>query len=233
MKKVLLGIMASTILVGSSFAQTSNTTFNGVYAGGGVTYSNGKIKNKVDTAAAFNKMGPNNFSGSVGGSTSGVGFNAFLGYGTLYAGSFYLGGELGLGYDGSRFKNKSAGSGNFNGFTFKSSSALTYSFVGRLGYAISQALPYIKFGFEGRSAATLRNAKGNSIPLEKGGSVKARRNGLILGFGLDYAVNKNIFLRAEYTHNFGAKSSYSFNNVKILDFRTTTDTFLIGAGYKF
>lgn len=226
MKKILLGALVSTIFTGSVLAEASCSAFNGFYLGGGLTYSNGKINNKVSIPGV---------SDTIDGSSSGVGVNAFLGYGIVFGDGFYFGGELGLGYDGSRFNNKSAGTGVFNGLRFKSSSSLTYNITARLGYVISQVLPYVKFGFEGRSAASLRTPSGNTIALVNGGTVEAKRHGIILGAGIDYALTKNIFIRGEYTHNFGSKSIYTYNinNIKILDFRTPTDTFLIGVGYKF
>ena len=224
-KNLLLGALVSTVVASSAFADAPSPAFNGFYVGAGLTYSNGKINNK---SSLLSNVG----AGTIGGSSKGAGITGFLGYGAILGGGFYLGGELGLGYDGSRFNNKSGGTGIFSGMKFKSSS-LVYSIAARLGYAFSNVLPYVKFGFEGRSGANLKRADGSAAQFGNAGTIKAARNGLMLGAGLDYALTKNVFIRGEYTHSFGSKSTYSVNNVKVLDFRTPTDTFLIGAGYRF
>jgi outer membrane immunogenic protein len=130
---------------------------------------------------------------------------------------------LGLGYDGSRFKNKTYSASLPGGTTQKikprSTSKLTYNIVGRVGYAFPSVLAYVKVGYEGRSKI---NGSISSIS----------RNGVLLGLGLDYAATQNIFLRAEYTYNFGSRKKISGDDVT-LTIRTPTKTILIGAGYKF
>jgi opacity protein-like surface antigen len=227
MKKVILSSVISLAVVGSAWADEPASPFNGFYIGGGLTYVNGKINNK---------------GGNTGGndiwnvSSRGVGFNGFLGYGTYFGGFFYIGAELGLGYDGSRFSNKRAGYAVVNGTStavrFKGRSTASYGAAGRLGFLISNVLPYVKVGFEGHSAVKFTTTDGTQI-MFGGKSVTLRRNGLVLGGGVDYGLTTNVFVRVEYAHNFGTRSSFSSNGVKIADFRTATDTFLIGAGYRY
>jgi outer membrane immunogenic protein len=219
MKKVLLSALVSTVLVSGALANSYSPAFNGAYIGGGITYTTSKIKNSVSITALQ----------SIGGTSKGVGFNGFLGYGGVFAGGFYLGGELGLGYDGAS-RNITTGNGAMR---FHQNSKAVVSVAARLGYAVCNALPYVKVGFEGRSKAKLQTVNGGQLTTIGGNTVNANRSGFVLGGGLDYALNKNVFIRGEYTHTFGSKNSYTFNNVQVLNLRTTTDTFLIGAGYKF
>lgn len=213
MKKILLSAMASTVLAGGTLAGGPSCAFNGLYAGGGLTYSKSDL-----TLSAGNN--------SATFSSSGVSGNGFLGYGTVIYRGLYLGGELGLGFDGSRFKNKTSSNPLPDGSTLtlqvKSSSKLTYNMVGRVGYVFSSLLAYAKVGFEGRSKISTLGTIGS-----------LSRNGILLGLGADYAITKNIFLRAEYTYNFGARKKFSDVEGNTYTFRTSTKTILIGAGYKF
>jgi outer membrane immunogenic protein len=226
-QKSILSLFVPIVFIQASLAEELSSAFDGFYIGGGLTYSNGKIQNKV---------GNTNGNNILNVSSKGIGFNGFFGYGTLFGGGFFLGGELGLGYDGSRFSNKKAGNAIVNGVStsvrFKGRSTATYGVAGRIGYVISNVLPYIKVGFEGHSAVKFTTTDGTQI-MFGGKSVNLRRNGLLVGGGIDYALTKNVFVRAEYGHNFGSRASFSSNGVRIADFRTPTDTFLIGAGYRY
>lgn len=145
---------------------------------------------------------------------NGAGINAFLGFGQVVQGGLYLGGEVSFGLDGSRFNS------NKSGVTFKSKSRFTYNIAARLGYAFAEFLPFVKVGYEGRSKVTITEPGEPNISLN--------RNGLLLGLGGDYAVSKNVFIRGEYNYNFGSRKRVDGVSVK-----TPTQTFLIGAGYRF
>lgn len=219
MKKILLSAMISTVLAGGALAGAPSSTFHGFYAGGGLTYSKGDLAVKVD-----------NSNSSPTFSSSGAGANIFLGYGNVVYGGLYLGGELSLGYDGSRFRDKIYTSTEPDGtkieLRLKSKSQLAYNIGGRVGYVFSNFLAYGKIGFEGRSEASiLSKNSGNTI-------TNVGRNGFLLGGGADYAITQNIFLRAEYTYNFGGQKKHSERG-NTFTFRTKTKTILIGAGYKF
>jgi outer membrane immunogenic protein len=240
-KKFLISAFCSAAMVGGTIASASSPTsasdptsapssasasgpspaFNGLYIGFGITYSEGNINNKVTYT-----------NGTLRASSKGPGVNGLLGYGALLWGGLYLGAEVGFGYDGSRFNSKSAGSGAAYTWRFHSKSNITSSIAGRLGYAYESILPYLKFGFEGRSDVKLKNSSGNNATFG-GKDITLGRNGFILGGGIDYALTNNVFVRAEYTHNYGTSSRYIFNNGLVADFRTPTNTFLIGAGYRY
>ena len=200
MKKILLSALVSTVMVGSTLANTNCSAFNGFYLGGGLDYAKEKFK-----------FTPNNGGSNTTINSNGGGVKFFTGYGAAISQGLYLGGELTLGYDrlvGD--KNKGA----------KGSKRLNYGAAVRLGYVVSNALPYLKAGYEGRPDV---------------GGVK--RSGFTLGGGVDFAITKNVFIRGEYVHGFGGKT----NNATLITptaivsgkVQTSSDTFLIGAGYKF
>jgi opacity protein-like surface antigen len=94
--------------------------------------------------------------------------------------------------------------------------------VGRIGYVFSSFLAYAKVGFEGRSKINTFGTAGS-----------LSRDGILLGGGGDYAITQNVFLRAEYTYNFGSRKKFAEDGGSTLNIRTPTKTILIGAGYKF
>lgn len=215
MKKSLLIALSNIILVGSSFADAPSPVFNGLYLGGGLNYINEKIK----TSASYTLAGINGSANETE-ALRGAGVKLFCGYGIFIQQNIYLGAELGLGVDrilGSN-KNKIIESGN----------NVNYSIAGRLGYGLSNILPYVKFGYEGRP------------PMKAFNTFNVNRNGYIWGGGVDIALYINIFLRAEYAHGFGAKTKIAGQGTFLVaslsaqgKFKTSSDTFLIGAAYKF
>lgn len=227
MKKIILSMFVPLAFISNTLADELSAAFDGVYIGGGITYSSGKINNK------FRFSGGNNIFNVH---ARGIGFNGFLGYGTYFGGGFFLGAELGLGVDGARYGNKRAGTAIVNGTStavrFKSRANVNYGIAGRFGYVFSKVLPYLKVGFEGHGAVKLTTTDGTQLTYG-GRPVNLRRNGFLLGGGVDYALTKSVFVRVEYAHNFGTRTSFMSNGVKIAEFRTPTDTFLIGAGYRY
>jgi len=146
-------------------------------------------------------------TGSKSISLKGGGVKLFGGYGAVVSQGFYLGGELTLGFDRIVGSKKDKG--------FNDNKKVNYGVAGRAGYVFSNVLPYLKFGYEGRPSIA-----------------SIRRSGFILGGGADVAVTRNVFLRAEYVHGFGSKKKVTLDatpgNIK-----PSTDTFLLGAAYRF
>lgn len=217
-KNLLLGALVSTVVASSAFADAPSPAFNGFYLGAGLNHMNEKAKVRT----TFNDQVIDQGTGTA--SLKGFGVKLFGGYGTIVSQGFYIGGELTLGYDRLFGSKKSDG--------LESNKKVNYGIAARLGYVISNVLPYVKFGYEGRPSV------GGE---EEGVKVSVKRSGFILGGGVDVAVTKNVFIRGEYVHGFGAKSNLS-KNVNVpgvgagtvaINFKTSSDTFLIGAGYKF
>ena len=219
MKKNILSAFITTALVGATFAETPCSTFNGFYVGAGLNYINEKFKFKGSFTPTGGVTEEENFSDSL----KGGGIKLFGGYGTIISQGFYVGGEVALGFD----RIVGDKNGKYLKLNNKLNNKLNYSIAGRLGYVISNVLPYVKFGYEGRP----------SIKIE---DLSIKRNGFILGGGVDVSVTKNVFIRGEYLHGFGAKTNKSANvtidgvaGTAALNVKTSSDTFLIGAGYKF
>lgn len=215
MKKIILSAFITTALVGATFAEAPSPAFHGFYIGAGLNYTNEKFNIK----GSFTPIGGVAEEKSVTASLKGGGVKLFGGYGTIVSQGLYLGGELALGYD--RIIGDSGSKG------LKSNNKLNYSIAGRLGYAISSILPYIKFGYEGRPSIDI-------------GALSIKRNGFILGGGIDVAVSRCVFIRGEYIHGFGTKTNKSgnanilgVNGVATANFKTSSDTFMLGTAYKF
>lgn len=216
MKKLIsIALISSATFFGNGFANDVSPVFNGLYLGGGLAYASERAK----TAANYTIAGVNGSTNQTE-SLNGLGVKAFLGYGIFVYQNIYAGGELGLGIDRILGSNKSK--------VIESGNNVNYSAAVRLGYGVSNALPYVKFGYEGRPSMKVFN------------SFNVSRNGYILGGGLDVSCYVNVFLRAEYVHGFGAKTriggSGTFLVVPVTasgKVRTKSDTFLLGAAYKF
>lgn len=212
MKKIILSAFITTALIDATFAEDTCSTFNGFYAGGGLNYTNEKSNFKGTTTLVGRASNEENTSDS----SKGGGVKLFGGYGTIISQGFYVGGELALGFDRII--------GAKDDENVKTITKFNYSLAGRIGYVISSVLPYVKFGYEGRPS------------IEIGDLISIKRNGFILGGGVDFSVTKNVFIRGEYLHGFGTKSSKLINGVAgtgALNFKTSSDTFLIGSAYKF
>lgn len=228
-KNLLLGAFITTALVGASFAEAPSPAFNGFYAGIGINYMNEKAKFRT----TFTPNGHQAIDGPSGtASFKGGGVKLFGGYGTIISQGIYLGGELTLGFDRLIGDKKSiSDEEGLELSDFRSNKKVNYGIAARIGYAISSVLPYVKFGYEGRPS--LNGEK-------RGMSLSAKRSGFILGGGVDVAVSKCVFIRGEYIHGFGAKTKNPANvtingvaGVGDVNFKTSSDTFLIGAAYKF
>lgn len=215
MKKIILGVLAAAGLTGSTLANAPCAAFNGFYLGGWLNY----MQEKFPVKGTYTRGGvTQNISESF--SVNGGGIKLFAGYGATVSQGFYLGGELTLGFDrivGSK-KNKD----------MDANKKINYGIAGRAGYAFSNVLPYVKFGYEGRPSLKIYDV------------LTVRRSGFILGGGVDVAVTGNVFIRGEYVHGFGAKKNFSgaatlkgVNVAANINIKPTTDTFLLGAAYRF
>lgn len=216
MKKIILSTVITTLLISPILAESTSPDHGGFYIGSGFNYT----KEKFDLKASF---APSDKSPKLeyvdGGSRNGGGIKLFGGYGNIVYQGLYLGGEVSLGCDRII--------GHKNSKELKSLNKMNYGISGRIGYAISNILPYIKVGYEGRPSINIA-------------STKFKRDGFTLGSGVDIALNKSVFIRGEYVHGFGAKTTKSqndnemgVNGVTTAILKTSSDTFMLGAAYKF
>lgn len=211
MKRIILATLLTTLATSSSFASVSRSAFHGLYLGTGLNYTS----EKFNINGSFTPTGGATIQKNYSLKANGAGVKLFTGFGSTFSPALYLGAELAVGYDYIL--------GNHTGKDLKSKNKWNYSVAGRLGYATPTFMPYLKFGYEGRPIV-------HSI----------KRDGFILGGGIDYALSQKVFIRGEYQHGFGKKSSrtvnMTYNGVNgVLQGNTSTksDTFMIGAAYRF
>jgi len=234
MKKVLLSAVAAVAL---TTATQAASPFSGFYLGGGIAYNSSKATNKATvttpalTGTLWNKSG----------SASNASFLAYLGYGHMFGGGMYLGGEFNLGYDTSanfgNTQNQALGLLPANSLTIsnRAKGGFSSEISARLGYVFcNKTLVYGKLGYAWHPKTTLQlknNATGAVIASET-----FKRDGFILGAGVEHAMTNNWLIRGEYKYNFGRKNTRSDTN-GALNFRdevkTSGHTLMLGVAYKF
>lgn len=222
MKKVSLGLLALAL---TSTVASAAGQFTGFYTGASTGYS----RTNFDQKAKISAFGLS-ASGKTHKGINGAIFDAFLGYGsTLGQSGFYIGGELGLGYDTAHFSSKN----NVRGLTLrnKMDGSFFYNASARFGYVIcNHTLLYTRIGYQAYNKKITQSVNG-------GDKQSYRRDGVIIGFGADHAVTKNLFIRGEYKYNAGHHYTRKGNIGGIVsvkhNVKTPSHTFLLGVGYKF
>lgn len=201
MKKLALVLVASTIALGATQANIGT----GFYAGGAIGYgrASGTYSISVNPGVAA-------LPGSVdfGGNSGNIGIHG--GYGWV-DNCLYFGGELGYTFDNTRINNTQAFGfpqngipGVVGGTSLKRSGY--FSFAARGGYLFTPTtMLYLRLGSNwGRW--TLRDA-GNFASATFGtgliGYGSSKSLSFVPGVGIETALNKNLYLRGEYTYEFG------------------------------
>lgn len=219
MKKISLSLLALTLVPTAAFAETQ---FQGFYTGAGVGYSRTDFHGSAKASGVGKKSTHKNINGAN--------FDAFFGYGSpIDLSGFYLGGELGFGYDTAHYHTKRTILGHT--VRAKMNRSLFYNVAARLGYVIcTQTLVYTRIGYQGyqHNIKLSVNGKGNT---------HTKRDGLILGVGADHALTKTVFLRGEYKYNFGQHSKHKKTNISGIGTvhmrsKAPSHTFLLGLGFK-
>jgi opacity protein-like surface antigen len=191
----------------------------------------------------------------------------FAGYGMTFAQGAYAGFELSGGLDTTKFDAYNDNATTLTGFpkvTLKRTNF--YGLAGRLGYMVTPStLAYVKLGIEAGKwkADVTPNQIADSIggtgssgvykgtdaaqvaAMKKTQSASKNSLSFVPGVGFEMFLNKNLFLRAEYTYLFGPKvtvnqdASYykdtSYINGEKLrhELKVTQHAFKLGIGYKF
>lgn len=217
MKKVSLSLFALAMIPTVVGAESQ---FQGFYTGAGVGYGRTNLHAKAKVPGYKSKSHNKSIDSAI--------FDAFIGYGApIDVSGFYLGGELGFGYDTAHYSLKKT----FEDHTVKvrMKSGLFYHVAARLGYIIcNKTLLYGRIGYQGHQHKAKFSISGNKTK-------HAKRDGLILGFGADYALTKTTFLRGEYKYKFGHRSKHKINTDGERAHITTkipSHTFLLGLGFK-
>ena len=227
MKKstVLAAILAAAFAVPAAAAQTDWTGF---HAGVNIGHSSGGVDETPDYGLAHQ-------------STSGNVFGAQLGYDYQFPGTkFVLGLETDLqksSVSGDRFTNLCTYC--TGGYSDTSTTKTQMDWFGttriRAGYAIGNFLPYVTGGVAyGRTKVT--NSETYTSPYYGSSSWHDESTqgavGYAVGAGLDYAVSRNVSVRAEYLHmNLGIskmETSYSIRETS-----SSNNEVRLGLNYKF
>ena len=219
MKKLALALVVSAV---AGHAASANIG-TGFYVGAAAGYGS--------TTGKFTAANPGGVvvSGStdVGANFGNIGVHAGYGYVT---GCFYLGGEVAYTFEGNKTNNTLGGPG---AVTLKRDGYFNAAL--RAGYVFTaNTLGYVRLG--GNIGRWKLNDNFTQNPNVLTGS--RTRLSFTPGFGLETAVHRNVYLRAEYTYEFGpsvratrnlAPTVGAFSNVGSLRSQSAK----VGLSYKF
>ncbi len=244
MKKLTVALLAAAAV---SSAASANSGFY-LGASAGVAQTNVKYNYHTTDATSAATTQNTNFDGGKAGGL----FGLFAGYGMMVGQGAYVGGEIYGGFDTSSVKPFDDKSGSTVVFwTTKLERKYFYGLAARLGYMITPStLAYIRLAAEsGKWKATLTPGANGAAGFSTSNSAKVinkNKTGIQFapGLGLEVNLNKNLFVRAEYSYLFGPKISFNqdvsgyapgvvngTNNVHSL--KTSQHAVKLGLGYKF
>jgi outer membrane immunogenic protein len=179
-------------------------TWTGLYIGGQVGYEFGK--SEASNGVNYESISP---SGVVGG--------AHIGYNYQVA-------QFVFGVEGD------VNGSNYHGSTFDYSTRqdIDGSIRGRVGVAWDRTLIY---GTGGVAFANFKNDYSNAFGYD---SLNTGRVGWTVGGGIEYAIDNNWSIRAEYRYtDFGHFNQFSPNVAGLVDRRETDNRVQVGFSYKF
>lgn len=246
MKKFAMAVATVASLSTAAFADSCANSFSGFYAGvqAGMNSTTGDLKmdsylDRVGatstTDAKFN-IGKKSFLGGL-----------FVGYGMGVGSCAYVGAELygNFGNTNSTLVDPSAGNSAVK--YFKVTMQRSYALGGkvRLGYTVSpQAMIFLGLGLE-YAKLQLKSENLQSGTPQTGVDTVVKKSGRKISFapsiGMDMFVNKNLFLRGEFTYVMGMKQKVSAAHVGTVVLKPTAEMkvnmtqqrFALGLGYKF
>ncbi|MCE3230376.1 MAG: hypothetical protein K0R52_304 [Alphaproteobacteria bacterium] len=198
MKKLALALVASTVAAGAASANIGTGFYLGAAAGYGST--TGKFTAQTQTAAGVVTAVPG--SADVGGNAANIGIMA--GYGWV-SGCTYFGGEVGYTFENSKI-NATLGQQGAGALLQGTGSATLkrngyFNAALRGGYLFTpNTMMYVRLGGNwGKWTLNDSLTFANANP----GSGSKNRFSFVPGVGLETAVHKNVYLRVEYTYEFG------------------------------
>lgn len=226
MKKFAMAAVAALSLSTAS-AESCASSFSGFYAGvqAGVNSVTGNLT--LTTAAGDTKtsQGAKSFLGGL-----------FAGYGMGVGSCAYVGGEL---YTNFANNNVSLLSNDDTKQTFKNTYNMGLKV--RLGYTVSQqAMIFLGLGMEKSKWQAKEVAQ--IVGYRGGQTFKKNKSNFAFApsVGMDMFVNKNLFIRGEFTYVLAPKMKISGDTSTILvvanqtaKIATTQQRFTLGLGYKF
>jgi len=268
MKKFTSALLAVTALTAANaFAATGAVeSKTGAYVGGNVGLANTSVKygfitsGKDSSGAVIDANKVNNWKTESG--KMNPLFGLFAGYG-MQVGTMYFGGEIYGGFDSAKvtsYDDNATGRTASAYFVSKTKRTNFYGLAARLGaFVTPSTMLYAKLGIEGgKWTTTVTNAQNagnwNTAGAPTSGAAnpsgtsvgpfRSSKNAVsfVPGLGMDAFINKNLFIRAEYTYLFGPKITVvqdaskngSFSGDTCTHkFQITQQTFKVGVGYKF
>lgn len=223
MKKLTLALIASAVTLSAANAGIQS----GFYLGAAAGYSGTNAKASLVTPAP-------GISGSsdIGSGTGNFGIHG--GYGWV-SGCLYVGGELAYTFENTKITNSIGTGGNFGQIQLKRNNGY-FNAALRGGYLFTPAtMGYIRVGAN-FSKWTLTNSLSGGFSNTNPATGSKSRVAFVPGVGIETAVARNVYLRVEYTYEFGPSVTATNNNVlntasKANNIRTQTGK--VGLSYKF
>ncbi len=247
MNKNFAKLLASAAVVVVAATAANADAFKGFYAGGLLGATQNNVEFKLFSDDQGNVLYKKNYN------KRGLLFAAVGGWGQTFANSMYVGGELSLSYGTANQKKEHTMSGQSKTGASKVVSFSTNYKRGpvlglamRTGYVFAQnTLAYAKLGLEisrdsltwsdgfsqtdGKARKTIYANDGATSETIKKTAVRP-----VLGFGLEYAMTKNISLRGEYAYTFkGPAIKSADDGVVESQARATSHSLLAGVAYHF
>ncbi len=206
MKKFTMAVATASLLSATAFADSCASSFSGFYAGAQAGANSATIQVKDKAADTKGSLGGKGFVGGL-----------FAGYGMGVGSCAYVGAELYL-----NLGNTNISQVDDTGVKSTLTIGYNYGAKARLGYTVSpQSMLFLGLGLE-------RAKMSAKVDGESAG--KKQKISFAPSVGMDMFVNKNIFLRGEFTHVFGPKINEKDSDVTS---KATQQRFTLGLGYKF
>lgn len=257
MKKLTTALLVAAALTTAVSADGGSN--GGFYLGANAGVANTNVKYSYVSVSPA--VGPtlatqnyNNTSGKMAGL-----FGVFAGYGMNVGQGAYVGGEVYGGLDTTKVTPYDDSGSTVNGYhktTVKRTNF--YGLAARLGFMVTPStLAYIRLGVEAGkwttqvtpNQAALNLAVNQAVAGVLGtdaSAVSKTKNSINFapGLGMEVSVNKNLFVRAEYSYLFGpsitaiqgtSKLANTYMNGQSMNHTTkiSQHAFKIGVGYKF
>jgi opacity protein-like surface antigen len=201
-----LSLMALTAQVCQANARDERSSFKGFYVGGNLGYVSGLSKERFQAAAipggasisANNKSGLDGIDGGIN-----------LGYTYVFAcNPFALGLEGAANWSNIRGKHTFSAVRAFppvnTNFSAHAEIRQTLQLMGRLGYVLGRAMPFLTLGWanSSRNFKSTANIESPAFPgfLVLSENKSKRINGIAYGAGIDVSLRKCLIAGLEYTH---------------------------------
>jgi opacity protein-like surface antigen len=217
MKKLALVLAASALAVGSASANISTGFYLGSALGYGATV--GKFTDNTVTGSADVGSG----SGNIG---------VHVGYGWV-TNCVYWGGELAYTFENARVNNTFEQATGTDSVILKRSGYFGAALRG--GYLFTpNTMMYIRLGGNWSNWKLKDTLRGNFNLTNQGNGSKNRMS-FVPGFGMETAVHKHVYVRIEYTYEFGpgvmAANPSVVGSTQVGNIRAQTGK--VGLSYKF